>query len=214
MRGALPRLVSFAVSCPEFLRTGLRIDLAGVSLQICECQRAEDLDVIFGEDRMGPTRGKCRWSLTRKTPMVPDEENASAEQATDDEETASDGEADVDSPIASDAGKRTDGHGDTTESSGDTIDADVEGDGDGGHVAASPASAASDFDRAACGGSDLERSEVAPAPSSRGKSPVLDVAEQADGGGLRVFVDLSSSSDPDSEGSSSVLASKPAVSNR
>ena len=146
--------------------------------------------------------------------MVPDEENVSAEQTTDDEETASDGEADGDSPAASDARKQTDGHGDTTESSDDTVGADVEGDGDGGHVVASPASAASDADRAARGGSDLERSEVAPAPSSRGKSSTPDFAERTGGGGVRVFVDLCSSSDPDSEGSSSVLASKPVVSSR
>ena len=84
MRGALPRLVSFAVSCPEFLRAGLGIDPASASLQICEHQRAEDLDAVIGKDRPGPLP---------EEQMVPDEENASAAKMTDDEETASDGEA-------------------------------------------------------------------------------------------------------------------------
>ena len=96
VRGVLLRLVSFAISCLEFLQAGLGIDPAGASLQICERQRAEDLDAVFGEDRPGPLA---------EEQMVPDEENVSVEQTTDDEETASDGEADGDSPAASDARK-------------------------------------------------------------------------------------------------------------
>ena len=136
---------------------------------------------------------------TGEEQAAPDEENSSDGEA-DDEETASDGEADE--------------HSDTTEVSGDPTGADVEDDGESDRAVTSPAAADSDSDQAARGGTDLERGRVVPAPASRGKSPAPDLAEQTSGGGVRVFVDLSSGSDPDSEGSSSVLASKPGVSSR
>ena len=60
---------------------------------------------------------------------------------------------------------------------------------------------------------DLERDAPPPVSSSRGKSSEPDVAGKIDGG-VRTVVDLSSGSEPDSEGSSSVPASKPAPSSR
>ena len=132
----------------------------------------------------------------------------------DSEETASDAEAGDDSPVASDAGKRPVRHDDSTESSDGADGAGVEDDEDSGRAVASPAAADSDSDRATRGGPDLERGKAAPAPVSRGKSPAPEFAEQNSGGGVRVFVDLSSSSEPDSEGSSSMPASKPGVSSR
>ena len=131
MHGAPLWLVSFAVSCLEFFRAGLGTDPAGTSSQICERQRAEDLEVVFEEDRPGPLL---------EEEVDPDEGDASGKQSSNDEESASDGEAYAGSPVASDAGKQADKHDDSTETSDDTVDADIEGDGDGGHAAVSPAS--------------------------------------------------------------------------
>ena len=106
--------------------------------------------------------------------------------------------------------------GDTTESSGGGADVggDDGGDDDATRTATSPVPAAgSDSDSAAYRDEDLERDVPPPVSSSRGKSSEPGVAGQADDV-VRMVVDLSTGSEPDSEGSSSVPASQPAPSPR
>ena len=167
-------------------------------MQLCELQKAEDLGVLIGEDLSGP---------------LSEEQAAAVAVATSGEETAgveggsSDEEAVEDDPAPPGVGEQADGCGDTTEESSD---ADVKGD----LVVASPMpSAATHFHSSAYEDSELERDAPPPVSPTRGKSPVRDAAEQVDGGACEV-VDLSSGSDPDSEGSSFMPVSKPPPSSR
>ena len=75
-------------------------------------------------------------------------------------------------------------------------------------MASSVPSVATHSDSSAYEDLELERDVPPPVPSSQGKSPVPDVAEQVSGSTHEV-VDLSSGSDLNSKGSSSVPASKP-----
>ena len=134
----------------------------------------------------------------------------------EEEDAASEGEADGDARVAPKVGEQTDKHDDTTESSDGGADADDDGDGDDhdARAAASPVPAAgSNSESATYRNSELERNAPPPVSSSRGKSSEPGVVEQV-GVCARVVVDLSSGSEPNSEGSSSVPVSKPAPSSR
>ena len=170
-------------------------------MQLCELQRVEDLDVVFEPDVCGPFSAELTALL---------EEDSSDEQAGGGADAADEDESGGDARVVPDT------RGDTTESSGGG--ADVGGDGGGDDNAARTAtspvpSAGSDTDSAAYRDEDLERDALPPVSSSRGKSSEPDAAGQSDGV-VRMVVDLSSGSEPDSEGSSSVPASKPASSSR
>ena len=93
-------------------------------------------------------------------------------------------------------------HGDTTEVSGRGAGGGEEDSGED-----------TESDSAAYKDSNLERDAPRQASPPRGKSSASDAAEQA-GGGARVVVDLASSSNPGSAGSSSVSVSKPSPSIR
>ena len=82
-------------------------------------------------------------------------------------------------------------------------------DGGGGPIAASTIpSSATGSDSSDYEDSESERGPPPPpAPVVRGKSPSHDVVDQADDG-VREVIDLSSGFNPDSEGSSSVPATK------
>ena len=106
------------------------------------------------------------------------------------------------------------GMGEQAEGRGNTIvessDADVEGD----LVVESPTpSAATHSHSSTYEDSELERDVPPPVSPTRGKSPMHDAAEQV-GDSVREVVDLSSGSDPDSEGSPSVPVSKTPPSSR
>ena len=138
------------------------------------------------------------------------EEDSAGEQADGGDDATAGDESGGDGRVGADT------HGDTTESSGGGADVggDDGGDDDAAHTATSPVPAAgSDSDSAAYRDEDLERDAPPPVSSSRGKSSEPDAAGQTDGV-VRMVVDLSSVSEPDSEGSSSVPASKPALSSR
>ena len=138
----------------------------------------------------------------------------SGKQAEDEEDAAAEEEVGDSTRAAPDAGRPGDKRGDTTESSDGGAEVGEGGgeDDDGARAATGVVpSAGSDSDSAAYRDEDRERGAPPLVSSSRGKSTGLDVAEQVGGDG-RVVVDLSSGSEPDSEGSSSVPASKPAVS--
>ena len=157
-------------------------------MQLCELQRTEDFEVVFEDDVEGG-------------PSVPETE-ASVERAEEDEGAGLEGESAGDDHDAPDVRGSADKRGDTTESS------------DGGtDVGEGSSSDGTESDSAAYKDSDLERDAPPPVSSPRGKSSTPDATEQA-GSSVCVVVDLSSSSDPDSEGSSSVPASKPAPSFR
>ena len=145
------------------------------------------------------------------------EPDSSDEQAGEGADAAAGEEAEGDAHAVPDAGGPSDLHGDTTESSGGPATAGEGGGGDGdddARTATSPAPAAgSDSDSAAYRDEDLERDAPPPVSSPRGKSSEPGAARQADDV-VRMVVDLSSGSEPDSEGSSSVPASKPAPSSR
>ena len=177
-------------------------------MQLCELQRVEDFEVIFERDVSGP--------FTKAT-MALMEADSSDEQTGEGAGAAAGEEAEGDAHVASGARGSSDRHGDTTESSGGAAAAGEGGgddDDDVVHAATSPAPATgSDSDSEAYRDEDLERGAPPPVSSPRGKSSVLDVAGQS-GGGMRMLADLSSGSEPDSEGSSSVPASKPAASSR
>ena len=105
-------------------------------------------------------------------------------------------------------GEQADEHGDTTEESSDA------GGDDGPTTADIGPSAAAGFDTSDYEDSEDERGlPPPPAPAARGKFPLRDVADQVDDG-IREVVDLSSDSDLDSEGSSSVPTAKPLQSAR
>ena len=157
-------------------------------MQLCELQSTEDFKVLFEDDVEGH-------------PSVPEPE-AFVEQAEEDEGAGSEGEAVGDDHGTPDVRGSADEHSDTTESSDGGADV---GDGSGGND--------SDSDSAAYKDSDLELDAPPSISSPRGKSSTPNAAERV-GSGARVVVDLSSSSDPDSEGSSSMPASKPAPSFR
>ena len=149
-------------------------------LQICDLQKVEDMDVVFGEDLAGPL---------------------SAEQTAEaKEETETEGDT---APAKHAAGEQTGAHGDTTEESSEGGDA-----GDPGMESTTPSAAASSHS-SNYEDSELERGQPpAPAPAACGKSSPRAVVDPDDDD-ARKIVDLSSGSDSDSEGSSAVSAVKP-----
>ena len=176
-------------------------------MQLCDLQRVEDFEVVFEPDVCGPF-SKATTALMEAT--------SSDEQTEEGAVVAGGEEAEGGAHAAPDARGSSDRHGDTTESSGGAAGAGEGGgdDDDDARTTTSPVpSAGSDSDSAAYRDEDLERGAPPPVSLPRGKSSEPDVAGQVVGG-VRVLVDLSSGSEPDSEGSSSVPASKPAVSPR